>query len=827
MVSPKICVLNMSFLQSIPPSFSLPISPIHSFLRPLSVVCITPCTNPTATAIAKSLFLAKTRNVGIFLPHPRAAKCTAEAVRMCHDAGVASGAPFGWVQCVQNPSLALSSAVMNHDDVNLILATGGPAMVKASYSTGHPAIGVGSGNAPVLVDETANIKQACGSIVLGKTFDNGMICAAEQSVVIVDSVYKELKTRLEARGVCFLEGDDKKKLETFMIRDGRVNVDIVGQAAKTIAQRIGVKVPEGTVVLAAEETNVGKEFPMSHEKLSPVLAVYRAATFDDGLEICLKLANQGGVGHTAGIYCTDQERLERYAEKMPVGRILANMPTSIAAIGTEFNNEIDPSFTLGVGTQAGSSASQNVGPMDLLNIKTLATRQDHIEWYKNPPDIYFNRGCLEEALSDCAKPLRDGKRLSRCIIVTDKVMGMLGYVDRLKDALETEGFVITVFEDVNPDPDMATVRRGVIACKQFRPDLMVCLGGGSPMDAGKFIRAIYEYPDLSLEDAAARFLELRKRTCPFPTLGSKICKMVCIPTTSGTASEVTPFSVITDDEGRKHPLFSYGLTPDIAIIDSTFCEKLPPRLVAYAGIDAITHATEAFVSVASNEFTEGHALKALELLTDNLVKSYKFGTNDARQNVHHGATLAGLAFSNSFLGIDHSLAHKMGAAFHLPHGLCCGILLPHVIRYNSCKQPTRMGIYPGYDHPQAMEGYARIARTLELKGSTDEELMEAYIEKLLSMYRAMEVPITFQEAGVPEEAFLHRLNDIAEQAFDDQCTPANPRFPLVDELKEILKVAYYGTEKAENDSHGSHGSYHVLETPRVDSPPTTQGAQKK
>lgn len=792
-----------------------PIHGITKIAQPVgTVVCITPCTNPTATAIAKSLFLAKTRNVGIFLPHPRAARCTAAAVKLCHDAGVKAGAPFGWVQCVAKPSLELSSAVMNHPKVNLILATGGPAMVKASYSTGHPAIGVGSGNAPVLVDETANIKQACGSLVLGKTFDNGMICAAEQSVVIVEEVYTELKDRLQKRGVYFLEGDDKKKLEGFMIKDGRLNVDMVGQSAMTIAQRINVNVPKGTVVLAAEESNVGLEYPLSHEKLAPVLAVYRAANFDSALQICLKLASQGGIGHTAGIYSSDPARLELYAEKIPVGRILANMPTSIAAIGTEFNNEIDPSFTLGVGTQAGSSASQNVGPMDLLNIKTLATRQDHIEWYKNPPDIYFNRGCLEEALSDCARPLRDGKRLNRCIIVTDKVMGMLGYVDRLKDALETEGFTITVFDDVNPDPDMATVRRGVKACNAFRPDLMICLGGGSPMDAGKFIRAIFEYPDLSLEDAAARFLELRKRTCPFPTLGSKIRKMVCIPTTSGTASEVTPFSVITDDDGMKHPLFSYGLTPDIAIIDSTFCEKLPPALVAYAGIDAITHATEAFVSVASNEFTEGHALKALQLLTENLVKSFKYGSNEARQNVHHGATLAGLAFSNSFLGIDHSLSHKVGAAFHLPHGLCCGILLPHVIRYNSCKQPTRMGIYPGYDHPQAMEGYARIARSLELPGNTDEELMEAYIAKLISMYRDMNVSITFQDAGIPEEPFLKQLDNIAEQAFDDQCTPANPRFPLVEELKDILKLAYYGVEKKDTDSHGS---YDVVDTPNIDS----------
>ena len=772
-----------------------PIHGITKIANPVgTVVCITPTTNPTSTGIAKSLFLAKTRNVGIFLPHPRAAKCTAAAVKVCHDAGVKVGAPVNWVQCVPKPTLDLSSAVMEHESTNLILATGGPAMVKSSYSTGHPAIGVGSGNAPVLVDETADLKQACGSIVLGKTFDNGMICAAEQSVVLVDEIYDEFKEMLKGRGVYFLYGEDKVALENFLVKDGRVNVDVVGQSAQKIADLIGVKVPAGTVVLAAEETRVGEDVPLSYEKLSPILAVYRAANFDDGLELCKQLTFHGGIGHTAGIYCNDRKRLETYAEKIPAGRILANMPTSISAIGTEFNNSIDPSFTLGVGTQAGSSHSENVGPMHLLNIKTLATRQDHIEWYRNPPDIYYNRGCLEEALSDCARAMKTGQVLQRCIIVTDKVMGYMGYVDRVKEALISKGFVVTVFDDVNPDPDMATVRNGIRACQQFKPDLMVCIGGGSPMDAGKFIRALYEHPELSLEDAAARFLELRKRTCPFPILGSKIKKIVCIPTTSGTASEVTPFSVITDDEGMKHPLFSYRLTPDIAIIDSSFCEQLPKSLIAFAGIDAITHAVEAFVSVVANEFTEGHGLRALKLLTENLVTSYNTGSLASREAVHHGATLAGLAFSNSFLGICHSLAHKVGAAFHLPHGLTCGILLPHVIRYNACTHPTRMGIYPGYDYPKALERYADIARYLRCKGSTNQELMEAFITKLYALYDDMNVPKTFQKAGINEMEYKLKLDEIALKAFDDQCTPANPRFPLISELKEVLLQAYYGTD---------------------------------
>jgi acetaldehyde dehydrogenase/alcohol dehydrogenase len=766
-----------------------------------TVVCITPTTNPTSTAVAKTLFLAKTRNVGVFLPHPRATKCTAEAIRVCHDAGVAAGAPKNFVQCVPDPpTLELSQAIMNHPCVNLILATGGPGMVKAAYSTGHPAIGVGSGNAPILVDETANLKQAVGSIVLGKTFDNGMICASEQSVVVVDAVYDELKTLLEFRGVHFLYGEEKVKLEHMLIVDGRVNVKVVGQSAIKIASMMDIVVPKGTVVLAAEESGIGGDFPLSCEKLSPVLALYHASNFDEAVDICYDITNHGGVGHTAGIYSADPERLEAYAKRIPAGRILANMPTSLSAIGTEFNHDIDPSFTLGVGTHAGSSTNDNVGPMHLLNIRTLAIRQAHIEWYRNPPDIYYNRGCLEEALNDCSRQLKSGFRLQRCMIVTDKVMGIMGFVDRLKEALVSKGFTVCIFDDVNPDPDMTTVRKGVEACEAFQPDFMVCLGGGSPMDAGKYIRVQYENPGFSLEDSAARFLELRKRTCPFPVLGTKIKKVVCIPTTSGTASEVTPFSVITDDEGMKHPLFSYRLTPDIAIIDSSFCEALPKSLVAFAGIDAITHAVEAFVSVVANEFTEGHSLRALKLLFANLADSYHKGTPEAREAVHHGATLAGLAFSNSFLGICHSLAHKMGAAFHLPHGLTCGILLPHVIVYNSCKNPTRMGIYPGYDHPIALDRYAIIARYLDmLPEGSDEEQMRSLVKHLYELYQAMNVPLSFQAAGVNEARFLAEKHDIALRAFDDQCTPANPRFPLVSELEDILEQAFYYTPHLDID----------------------------
>mmetsp|Transcript_21414 Transcript_21414/g.33813 ORF Transcript_21414/g.33813 Transcript_21414/m.33813 type:complete len:901 (-) Transcript_21414:166-2868(-) len=770
---------------------------VEHIATPMGVVCcIAPTTNPTSTAIAKSLFCAKTRNAAIFLPHPRAARCTAEAVKICHDAGVAAGAPEGFLQCIQphDVSRECSHLVMTHDNVNVILATGGPGMVKASYSVGKPAIGVGSGNAPILVDETADLEMACGSIVLGKTFDNGMICAAEQSVVAVDAIYDKFKAMLEARGVCFLEGKDKQKLGNYLIQNGRVNPDIVGQSAQTIADRIGVKVPRNTVVLAGEASEIGPSEPLSHEKLSPVLGLYRTRDFADGMAIAKELTEFDGIGHTAGIYSKMPERVNQFALAVPAGRILHNMPTSLGAIGTAFNFNVDPSFTLGVGTKAGSSVSTNVGPLNLVNIKTVATRQEHTEWFQNPPKIYFNRNCLEDALRDASNVYANGSRDKRCLIITDHTMVGLGQATRVGDILKAQGFSVEVFDEVKPDPDMKTVHAGVKACESFKPDMIVCLGGGSPMDAGKFIRVVYEHPELHVEDAASRFIEIRKRTSPFPKLGSKVHRLVCIPTSSGTASEVTPFAVITDDDGMKHPVFSYQLTPDIAIIDSSFCDKLPKSLVANAGVDAITHATEAFVSVAANEFTESHAIKAIQLLFDNLPMSYQKGDIKARENVHHAASLAGLAFSNSFLGITHSLSHKVGAAFHLPHGLTNAILMPHVIRYNASDSPMRMGIYPGYDHPVAKSRYAQIARSIGCSGSDGDELVEAYCQRIMDLMSELDMPMTFQEAGISEENFLRELDNIAIAAFDDQCTPANPRFPLTSELKLILLDAYYGRQ---------------------------------
>ena len=767
------------------------------YAYPAGPICaLTPVTNPTSTAISKALMSCKTRNAIIVLPHPRASKATAEAIRIIREAGEKAGAPKGWAQCIENPSMDDSHAVMVSDAVKLILSTGGPGVVKASYGSGKPAIGVGSGNAPVLVDETANIEVACGSIILGKTFDNGVICAAEQSAVVVQDVYDELKTLLEARGVFFVYGEDREKLGKFMRKGTSINPQIVGQTAVEIARRAGIdlaKLPPGTIVLGSEESSndIGEEFPFSHEKLCPVLSIFKAENFEDGVEISRRLALNGGVGHTAGMYTSSDpvhaaKREKAFVDRVPVGRVIVNSPTSLTAIGSAFNFQIDPSFTLGVGTQAGSSVSGNLGPMHLVNTVTVAERQDHIEWFNLPHRVFFNRGCLEEGLRECAKAYATGERDHKVLVVSDKVCQKLGYIDRVSSKLRELGFEVEVFNDVNADPNMECIRKGVAVCERFRPDLMIALGGGSPLDAGKFIRVQYEHPELTVEDAAVRFIELRKRTIEFPQLGSKIRRFVAIPTTSGTGSEVSPFTVITDDEGHKFPLTSYKLTPDIAICDSTFCDSLPKSLVANAGIDAITHAIEAYVSVAQNDFTKMHALEALELLFGNLAESYKVGSIKSRDAVHRGATLAGIAFSNSFLGICHSLAHKVGAQFHLPHGMTNAILLPHVIRYNSTVRPTKMGIYPSYLYPQAHKRYAEMA----VRAGASTHDTEGLIEKIYELMAHLDMPTSFKQAKVPRDAFIAHLDTIAEDAFDDQCTPANPRFPLVPELKEILMAAY-------------------------------------
>ncbi len=753
-----------------------PVGPIASIL---------PTTNPTSTAILKSLFALKTRNAMIFLPHPRAALCTAEAVKICHDAAVNAGAPKNILQCVY-PTKEISSYVMKNEGIRQILATGGPGMVKASYQSGHPTIGVGSGNAAIIIDETADLDKAIGGIILGKTFDNGTICASEQSVVILNDVYDKVKEMFKKRGVYFVTNKEKELLGNYLVIDGHINPDIVGQSAKTIAQNVGISIPQNTVVLAAEVSEIGPQEPFSYEKLSPILGFYRAYDFNDACYITEEIVKFGGQGHTAAIYSKDKKRLDEFAIRIPAFHLMANMPTSLGAIGSSYNYNVSPSLTLGVGSIAGSSLSGNLTPEHLLDIKTLAEGQEHMEWIKNPPAVYFNRNCTEEALDDLVKD----KELKRVLIVTDKIMIELGYVKRLMTALEIRGFTVEVFDEINPDPDMKTVRMGVNICKTFKPDTIICLGGGSPLDGGKMIRVFYENPEITIDDLSARFVELRKRTIPFPDHKSLIKKMVCIPTTSGTGSEITPFAVITDDNGNKHPIVSYRLTPDISIIDSSFTDKLPKSLIANAGLDAITHAIEAYVSVVSNDFTSPNALKALQLLFNNLSNSYLYGTVESRDAVHRGASLAGIAFSNAYLGITHSLSHKVAAKFHTPHGLTNAILLPHVIRYNAVKNPTRQGYYPGYTHPQSLRRYAEISKILNLTGDNDEELTEALISKFIKLAEELNVPMCFEKLGINKEEYFNSIQDIALHSFDDQCTLANPRFPLVEELEEILVNAY-------------------------------------
>ena len=754
------------------------------------VAALIPTTNPTSTAIIKSLFALKTRNAMIFLPHPRAAKCTAEAVRICHDAAVRAGAPIDILQSVE-PTRENSEFVMKHSGIKHILATGGPQMVKAAYQSGVPALGVGAGNAAVIIDETADFDSAVGSIVLGKTFDNGVICASEQSIVIMESVYDKVIDMFKKRGVYFVEGNDKTVLGNYLIVDGHVNPDIVGQSAKKIAKDINITVPDNTVVLAAEVNKIGEIEPFSHEKLSPILGFYKASNFEEACCMAHNIVSYGGAGHTAAIYSNKKERIDYFALKMPAFHLMANMPTSLGAIGSAYNYNVDPSFTLGVGSIAGSSLSGNLKPENLLDIKTLAEGQAHIDWFKVPPAIYFNRNCTEEALDDLS---RYGD-LKRVIIITDKMMVEMGYIKRIINKLESNGFICSIFDNVMPDPNIETVRKGVELCKTFKPDTLICIGGGSPLDAGKMIRVLYENPNVSLEDLSARFVESRKRTSKFPEHGSLIKKVVCIPTTSGTGSETTAFSVITDDFGNKHPICSYRLTPDIAIIDSSFTDKLPKSLIAYAGLDSITHSVESYVSCVANDFTSPMSLQSLKLVFDNLEKSYNVGDIESRDKVHKGASMAGLAFTNAFLGITHALSHKIAAKYHLAHGLTNAIILPHVIKYNSSVSPTRQAYYPQYTHPIAIKKYVEIAKELGLSGSSDEEYVDNLIEAFIKLSRSVNTPTSFAEVGIDEEEYLKSIDEIAFNSFDDQCVLGNPRFPMVDELKVIIKDAYYGYKK--------------------------------
>ena len=764
--------------------------------EPMGVICgIIPTTNPTSTAIFKALITLKTRNGIVFSPHPRARRSTCEAARIVLNAAVSAGAPKDIIGWIEEPTLELSTALMHHPSIKLILATGGPGMVHAAYSSGTPAIGVGPGNTPVVIDETADLKRAVASILMSKTFDNGVVCASEQAVIAVDAIYDELRGRFHRHCGYILSAPETDAVRAVLMKNGTVNPAIVGQSALCIATMAGIQVPSNTQVLIGEVTEISSSEPFAHEKLSTVLALYRARDFEDAVDKAAALVALQGIGHTSVLY-TDQdgqrERVNYFSAHMKTSRILINTPSSHGGIGDLYNFSLAPSLTLGCGTWGGNSVTANVGPQQLLNIKTVAMRAENMLWHKLPQSIYFRRGCLQEALKDLA-----GKK--RALIVTDPFLFNHGYADELIAQLKRHGLEVETFFQVEPDPTLSTVRKCTEVAAAFRPDVIVAFGGGSPMDAAKIAWVLYEHPEVDFHNLAMRFMDIRKRIYRFPKLGAK-ATFVAIPTTSGTGSEITPFAVVTDDStGKKYPIADYELTPRIAIVDPNLVMNMPKPLTAFGGIDAVTHAIEAFVSIMATEFTDGHALQALKLLKEYLPQAYQRGANDpvAREKVHYAATLAGMAFANAFLGVNHSIAHKLGAEFHIPHGLANALLLTNVIRYNANDNPTKQSAFSQYDRPKARCRYAEIADALNLGGDTVGEKVENLIAWIERLKREIEIPVSIQAAGVAEPEFLARLDNLAVEAFDDQCTGANPRYPLIGELRAILLDSYYGREFVE------------------------------
>ena len=758
--------------------------------EPIGILAgIVPTTNPTSTAIFKSLITLKTRNGIVFSPHPRAKRSTAEAARIVLEAAVAAGAPEGLIACIEEPTVEMSNYVMRHPDISLILATGGPGMVKAAYSSGKPALGVGAGNTPAVIDETAEIRMAVSSILMSKTFDNGVICASEQSVVVVDAVYDAVKAEFKARGAHLLTPDEKDKVGATILKDGRLNADIVGQPAAKIAAMAGVKVPDDVKVLIGEAEVIGRDEPFAYEKLSPVLALYRAKDFADAVVKAAALVEFGGIGHTSALYTDmrNSDRAKAFGAAMKTGRVLVNMPSSQGAIGDIYNFKLEPSLTLGCGSWGGNSISENVGVKHLMNIKNIAERRENMLWFRIPPKVYIKYGCLALALRE----LSDRKR---AVIVTDRPLYDLGYADRVTHVLEEMNLEFEVFFEVKPDPDLTTIRKGLVLCNVFKPDVIIALGGGSPMDAAKMMWLMYENPEAKFEEMAMRFMDIEKRICVFPDHARKV-QFVAIPTTSGTGSEVTPFAVVTDDAtGKKYPIADYSLTPDMAIIDPELVMNMPKRLTAYGGIDALTHALEAMVSVLSTEFTNSMALEAIRILFKYLPDSYNNGPQDmkAREKIHYAATLAGMAFANAFLGICHSMAHKLGARFDLPHGLANALLIVEVIRFNATDIPLKQTAFPQYTYPTAKSRYARVADYLQLGGVTEDEKVARLVEAIEALKTKLDIPKSIRDVGVPEAAFHDALDTLSEDAFDDQCTGANPRYPLIGEIKALYRRAFDG-----------------------------------
>ena len=768
--------------------------------EPIGVIAaIVPTTNPTSTAIFKTLIALKTRNAIIISPHPRAKNATIEAARVVLDAAVKAGAPEGIIGWIDQPSVELSQNVMAESDI--ILATGGPAMVKAAYSSGRPALGVGAGNTPAIIDETAHIKMAVNSVLLSKTFDNGVICASEQSLVVLEQVYDEVKKELAARGAYILKGEEIDKVRKIILNEkGGLNADMVGQSAYKIAKMAGVTVPETSKVLVGEVTSVELEEPFSHEKLSPVLALYKVKNFEEALEKADRLIVLGGMGHTSILYTDEiksKDRIAAFGEKMKTARTLINMPASQGAIGDLFNFKLAPSLTLGCGSWGGNSVSENVGPKHLINVKTVARRRENMLWFRVPEKTYFKYGCLPIALDE----LKDmGKK--KAFIVTDKVLFDLGYTNKVTEVLERNGIQFKVFCDVEPDPTLRCARAGAEEMLSFNPDVIISLGGGSAMDAAKIMWVMYEHPEVEFEDLAMTFMDIRKRIYKFPTMGQK-AMMVAVATSAGTGSEVTPFAVITDEQtGVKYPLADYELTPDMAIVDAELMMTSPKGLTACAGVDVLVHALEAYVSIMASEYTNGLALEAIRLVFKYLPDAYSEGTTNvkAREKMAHASCMAGMAFSNAFLGICHSMAHKLGAFHHLPHGMANSLLINEVIKFNSCDAPTKQAAFAQYKYPNAACRYAKVADYLGLGGNTDAEKVELLVKAIEGLQRKLNMPMTIKEAGVEEDKFRADLDSMVEQAFDDQCTGANPRYPLMSELKEMYLNAYDVKAVADNKS---------------------------
>lgn len=758
--------------------------------EPLGVIAgVVPTTNPTSTAIFKALICLKTRNAIIFSPHPRAKKSTIAAAKIVLDAAVKAGAPKDIIGWIDEPSIELSNLLMKHPLVDVILATGGPGMVKAAYSSGKPALGVGSGNTPAVIDETADIKMAVSSILMSKTFDNGMICASEQSIIVVKDIYEEVKTELAYRGAYILSESEKKKVAKTIMPEGKLNAGIVGQSASKIAQMSGIKIPDDIKVLVGEVSEISEKEAFAHEKLSPVIALYSAKDFEDATEKAYQLVLLGGAGHTSVLYTDerDSKRINCFGEKLPTGRIMINCPSSHGAIGDLYNFRLEPSLTLGCGSWGGNSVSENVGVEHLLNYKTVAERRENMLWFRVPPKIYFKRGATDLAL-------RELKGKKRAFIVTDRYLFDSGTVYNVTNVLEEIGVDYQIFFDVKPDPTISTINEALQMIRTYEPDVIIALGGGSPIDAAKIIWLMYEQPETNFEDIAMRFMDIKKRICEIPELGKK-AQLVAIPTTSGTGSEVTPFAVITDDETHiKYPIADYALTPNMAIIDPNFVDTMPAGLCAASGIDALTHAIEAYVSALATNFTNSNSLEAVKLIFRYLPRSFKGGGEDniAREKMHYASTIAGMAFANSFLGICHSMAHKLGSAFNIPHGIANALLINQVIRYNATDKPTKQCAFPQYKFPNAKAKYGQISDELNLGGKDDDEKVELLIQAITKLKREINIPLSIKDAGVSEKEFTAKLDTLVEQAFDDQCTGANPAYPLMDEIKQIYTKAYRG-----------------------------------